>query len=1000
MNGQEEAIKKIKAPCVILAGAGTGKTYTIVEKIKYLIKNKIYSPERIVCITFSNEAANNLMSRVQKALSFENSKEPVIKTFHAFSAELLRRYGEKIGINKEFQILTPDESKVILYRYLKVPVGNCHKYISSIGTAKDLGIGLESLKEYLHIKLDEFKDVDLEKRVEGLQFELRTLYLGKDKWKKKGLVSEINKISNLLELKKFINAWNAYEKIKLMRHYQDYSDLNRNALRLLQENREISKDYDYIIVDEFQDSNKIQLELLFCLAPHGNVCIVGDLNQSIYRFRGAYNKNFNEFREKFNVSKNEIFNLDKSFRSSNKILRAAHKLILNNYQTGNGGECFEVLSFNNREGENIDIYGLKNGREEARKIVELVEEDIKKGTEMWEICIMFRTHQQGRIIKMALESKGIPFISVDKSSLLKEKSIKTVVDYLTILNKLKERARGGEQAWWDLIYQLGFNEDDLIKIGKFIKKNNDAENLSAVMLSSLNELELSDSGGMMAKILVERIKRLIPKIGKDVPELIKDVYNVGGLINGQKTKEGKAVMLNLNRFYELAKEHSVMHAHDLGSFVHYLDILNSLGIEIRSTDSENNGVRLMTLHATKGLEYKTVIITNLAQKRFPIERINNNPLIPAELSPEFDDLPERDLDYYFYEHERQNQLFEERRLCYVAFTRAKEKLILTYAGEYGGKRYYPSQFLDEVKYKENPDFSFNIDLEDKYIESEIDAKGEVKFSFVLKSNDFDSAIAEAIKNSSRSITVPCAEELSFSPTGLLTFVECQKKYEYKYIYNMPEQKGISWEALMLGSFVHRVLEAGVKKCFSELKEFEDLAREMHLEPDWEDVEFDEVLHLIKVFFARNKEKYSKDSKTEQNLKMQIGGLNFTGFADRIDFCPDGLEIIDYKTGKGNVLPLARNWQLGYYALSASSLGRVRKITLDMLRHERPLEFELDEEGNARAVHSERIEGFNVYTVEQELVKTAHAILEAYEKGFKPCPIEKHCEFCNEWVYGV
>ena len=138
------------------------------------------------------------------------------------------------------------------------------------------------------------------------------------------------------------------------------------------------------------------------------------------------------------------------------------------------------------------------------------------------------------------------------------------------------------------------------------------------------------------------------------------------------------------------------------------------------------------------------------------------------------------------------------------------------------------------------------------------------------------------------------------------------------------------------------------------------------------------------------------------MKTQIGGLNFVGFADRIDFNSYGIEIIDYKTGKSVVPFLARNWQLGYYALAASSLGlgRVRKITLDMLRHEKPLEFELDEKGNAFAVNSDRMNSFNIYEVEEELIKTAHEIQEAYRVGFKQCPIEKNCEFCNEYVYGL
>jgi len=1001
MGKQEEAIRKTNGPCVILAGAGTGKTYTIVEKIKYIINNKVYRPERVVCMTFSNEAANNLLSRVQRMFNFENGKEPVIKTFHAFSSDLLRRYGDKIGISKDFNILTPDESKVIMHKYLKVPAGNCHKYISSIGNAKDLGISLDSFMEYIDRRLLGFgisKIEYLEKKLEDLYFELNTFYLRKDKGIKKREITDLARgISNLLQIKKFVNAWRAYEKIKQIKNLQDYSDLNRNALRLVKENKEISGDYDYFIVDEFQDTNKVQLDLLASLAHHCNITVVGDLNQSIYRFRGAYNKNLDDFEGIFCVKESDIFSLDKSYRSSNKILRAAHKLIVHNY--ANPEDCFEVSNVNFREGNNIEVYEMVNAREEARKVVELVEEEVKTGRELEDICIMFRTHQQGRLIKKALEFKGIDYISVTKSSLLKERSIKTVIDYLTILNKLKKREKGGEQAWWDLVYQLDFAEEDLIKLGRFMKDNKDCDNISALMLSSLNEVGLSSSGKMIASILSSRIKMMIEEMGREVPELIKLIYNIAGLINGQKTREDRGIMLNLNKFFDLAKEHGAMYAPDLGSFLHYLDILDSLGIEISSSDSENRGVRLMTLHATKGLEYKTVIITNLAQKRFPIENFSSNPLIPVELSPEFDNLPDEDLAGQVYEYERKNQLFEERRLCYVAFTRAKERLIFTYSKEYGGRNYYPSQFLSEIDYKKNKDLSFFSDNEERFGEFAESNKG-FGLNNVLNSNNMEGDIGKAFKNEDkgkkRGVSI---EGINFSPSALLSFIECQKKFEYRYVYNMPEQKTVFWESLILGSFVHRILENGVKKNFKELKEFEDLGREMQMESDWESVDLQDALCLIKVFFERNKDKYDYNSKTERVLKMQIAGLNFIGFADRIDFRKEGLEIIDYKTGKSNVPPKARNWQLGYYALAASQLGKVRKITLDMLRHEKPLEFELDDKGNAVPVNSERMSGFNVFQVEEELVKTAHSIIGAYESGFKACSIEKNCEFCNEWVYG-
>src|SRR3989344_3597357 len=353
------AIEKVSGPCVILAGAGTGKTYTMVEKVKHLVLNNIYPSNKIACITFSNEAANNLLLRIDKSLMDAGIKKHgiIVRTFHGFSADLLRKYGHLINISKEFKILDPEQAIIILHRSLRINGINCKRYISTLSTAKDLGIKIEEFQKYIEETLKEYPGVDLEKRLENLNFELQTMHLQKEVKSKKMLISEVKKIKKLLDIKKFVSAWSAYEKIKLKGNYQDYSDLNKNALELLQKNPEISQDFQYFIIDEFQDTNKLQLEFVTALAKDKNITIVGDMNQSIYRFRGAYKENISIFKEYFNINNNDVFNLSKSFRSPNTVLRTAHKLILNNYQ--NKEECFYVENAHQREGNSVEIFELK-----------------------------------------------------------------------------------------------------------------------------------------------------------------------------------------------------------------------------------------------------------------------------------------------------------------------------------------------------------------------------------------------------------------------------------------------------------------------------------------------------------------------------------------------------------------------------------------------------------------------------------------------------------------
>jgi DNA helicase-2/ATP-dependent DNA helicase PcrA len=986
------AITKDTGPCVVLAGAGTGKTYTIVEKLKHMIGNEIYAPQRIVCITFSNEAANNLLSRVQKCVNIEHGKEPIINTFHAFSADLLRKYGDKIGINKEFHILEPDEAKIMLHRNFKTSGYNCHRYISSIGTAKDLGITSEQIKLYLAKKMELFKGVDIEKELEQLSFELQTVHLKKDSEKKKYLSERIRKMSSIIELRKFVNSWDAYEKIKKKKNYQDYSDLNNNALRLLKENPQISADFDYIIVDEFQDTNKVQLEMLLALAVKGNITIVGDLNQSIYRFRGAYKENFAIFKKEFNVKQEDVFNLDRSFRSPNKVLHAAHKLISNNYEKKE--DCFMVENNSGREGDKISVFELKNGREEARKVCEIIEKEVARGVPAEEICVMFRTHQQGRVIKRALELKDIKYCAVSNESLIKQKSVKQIIDYLVIADKLVRKAKGGEQEFWDLLYNLKFIASDLLKIGKFIKQNREDECIINKIINGIDELNLSEQGRMSIKIVIDKINEVLKRIDKPLVEFLNEVYRISGILNQENIEEAREISANLNRFLELAKSHTSLYEPDLYSFLNYLEIVETLGIDIDAAELEHEGVRLMTLHATKGLEYKTVIVTNLAHKRFPMEKYSTSSLIPMDLYPELAEASIcEDFEFYVEDYERRNQLLDERRLCYVAFTRTKERLFLTYAQDYGGKKFLPSQFLQEIEYKNNVDIDFVQDLTESYVEPDVIITPASQFGRALASHEFESIITDVARPQTNA-----PEHIVFSPSALLLFDECEKSYEYRYVYNMPEKKTLSWDAMRLGSFVHSVLEQGVNSAFKSYEDFLNLAREMHLNEDWESVDLGEALKMIKVFFERNKNRYNEKSETEIQLNTEIAGMRFMGFADRIDFTDKGAEIIDYKTGKSQVKPKHREWQLGYYAIAAKKkFGNVCKVSLDMLRLEKPLEFEIDSSGNARAVNGEM--HFNVNDIEDELAETAGKIISAYKSGFKPCLPEKNCEFCQEYVYG-
>jgi len=1051
-------IQKTTGPCIILAGAGTGKTYTSIEKIKYLVQNNHYKPSEILCLTFSNEATNELKNRLSQSLP--QSSEVTIKTFHAFCADVLREFGSLVKVDPEFQILLPDDAKVLFHKYLDISPYWANRYVSTISTARDFGITLEQIKEHVKKLAQDFKGIkDLDNYAEELDLELKTMHLNpadnkEAKAKRKERKDEISEFLQVyhqyIKFTEFIEAWEGYLKLKKEKHFLDYSDLTDKALEYFRKfgSEKYVKRFKYLFVDEFQDTNKQQFELIEHLgSKHKNITIVGDPNQTIYGFRGAYRESFNHFKEVFEVTSKDQFALDKSRRSPNTILRIAHKLIENNYEVKK--DCIFVENYEGREGDKVECYQLLSSQEEARKIAELVEEAIEKKIPLSEICVIFRTHKQGEIIEQALEAKGIPIISAGESNLTSQPEIKTVIAYLSILNNLRERTGTGEQGWWSLFhYHNALSPEDSIKIGRYLKeKKDDGISIDEALLHNIEHLKLSDSGKEIVRRVVSKIKELLPKTNLPLPKLILDLYELIGLnraFSHERTPHNIESMMNLRQFYDLAVNYYQLHGKELNSFIKYLEILNEVGVDIpASRVKEINAVRLMTVHATKGLQFDTVIVSNLAENRFPITRTHNEPLIPKELLPEqkkiLDNLKEgEDPEEAIKEYEKMTLLIEERRLAYVAFTRAKRRLVLTFARSYNSETdsATPSTFLVEVEFKENKDLKL---IEDNKEESLLFApcskyeilKSSLKHQFIsaLDSEDFEDLFSRLVhyhslregkvldlKKLNLKVDAKPIEErikmfnekvsclhfdpanFTFSPTALLEYDDCPKKYELSKILQMPQAGDFdeSSDATDKGTLVHEILEEGVKAGFNTLKQFLYLAKEKLKSNEWYGIDYSEVEPLLKVFWARNEGQYDEKSIVEDWFNVTIDGLRFNGKVDRIDVDSEGATIIDYKTGKKPDVR-HRSWQLGFYALAAQSRSlKVKSLVLEMLNEEKPIVMTLV--GDEVKGPDGRTKGFLLSEVRKEMVECAKRIVHDYEHEFKVSIDDKPCRFCGYKFY--
>ena len=592
-----------------------------------------------------------------------------------------------------------------------------------------------------------------------------------------------------------------------------------------------------------------------------------------------------------------------------------------------------------------------------------------------------------------------------------------------------------------------------MRIGRYLKNNRSgALSIDDALLNSLDAVGISESGRMIVKRVVMKLKELMEKSNKNLPDLIFDIYEITGLnraFTHTRSIRNTESLMNLKRFHEISENYCKTHGESLDSFIHYLEILDTVGVNFEASEVENvDAVRVMTMHAVKGLQFRTVIVTNLAEKRFPLERTAKEPLIPKELNPDIKrhlfslgKLSPEEKNDAIKNYERESLLYEERRLCYVSFTRAKEKLFLTFSRSYNKDEdsSAPSQFLEEIDFRDNKDIFLIEDKEEKgtvfapcsrreqfrsMLKSQlIESLDSEDFNSILsrlatyyavregklinypKIVDWDNVIdVEYIKDrlntevGEKSYLTFDADSFTFSPSALLEYDECPKKYELSHIFRMPERGAFEFTAASTGTFVHEVLENGVRKCFKTSGEFKSLAVELSKLPQYEGVKLDDVSTMIDVFWERNKGKYDEKSKVESWVNVTLGGFRFNGKIDRIDFIKDkDVEIIDYKTNRQAIPPKHRSWQLGFYALAVKkqmNLNPVR-LTLEMLALEKPFEAEVDESG---IVTSGSCKSFNVADVEKELIECAAKIKKDYETGFLPSKDDTPCRFCGYKFY--
>jgi len=617
---QKEAVLNTEGPNLIVAGAGSGKTRVLTTRLIHIINKKKAWPNQILCVTFTNKAAKEMQNRVMSHIKGESNAIPWLGTFHSISVKFLRRHAEALNYKSNFTILDTDDQK---------------KLIRNIVKAEDL---------------------------DAKKFSPQLIMYHIDQWKNKGLLpKDVNVSKSGTIIKSILKVYEIYQKKTLDLNAFDFGDLILFSVKLFEEHKDIKeiyqKNFKYILVDEFQDTNYIQNKWLNLLVNENkNICCVGDDDQSIYSWRGAEIKNFLTFDKIYKDCK--IYKLEQNYRSTKNILETASTLISNN-----SNRVGKKLWSSSIQGEPVKLNCYKTGKDEAQGVSDIIEHNLKKKYSLNDISILVRAIYQTREFEERFLQLGIGYRVLGGIKFYERAEVKDAVAYLRIINQkyddlALERVIGAPKR--------GVGDSTLNQIYLFGNK-------SKLCLED-SIINLIEKDGFKPKIKTS-LKQLINMIKKwradskkmkhyDLLKIVLDESGYSAMLKNKKDLENENRLENLKELLRAMQDYD-----NLQSFLEHVALATSIDQEW-----EGAKVNLMTMHAAKGLEFDVVFLPGWEEGLFPHQKS--------------------------LEEKGDLALEEERRLAYVGITRAKKEAFLSFAM----KRAYhgdwmdalPSRFVNEI----------------------------------------------------------------------------------------------------------------------------------------------------------------------------------------------------------------------------------------------------------------------------------------------------------------
>ncbi len=947
---QRSAVEQIYGPVVVLAGPGTGKTHLLTTRIAHILEKTDAKPENILCLTFTNAATVEMRDRLAKKIGIP-AYSVAISTFHGFCENVMEQYPETFFQKRQNRKIADDLIKALAFRN---SVGKKKfKFFSSPFDpffAQNDFIGAVSKMKRENLSIEKFREM-LPEEKEKLEANPENLYKKKYKnfnvgdFKPAAQEKIENKIAKMVE---FADLWEIYEKELVKNEVFDFDDQINWVVDEITKNENLRLDlaekFQWILVDEYQDTNSAQNEILFQLTSvvdEPNIFVVGDDDQSIYRFQGASVENILEFRKKF--PKRKEITLEKNYRSAQKILDIAFYSIAKNLDRANADK--QLIA----SGDNINFTGevakisVGSKFSEINFLIKKIKECLNTGTEPNEIAILVRKNSEIIPIARQLPKFGIPVAAQLFENIFDDEFVRMLISMAQIFASPTK-----DHTIFEILHSpfWTIRGENLLKYSTEFYRESRNKKITAIeflLEKSAKDADLKT----FCDFLIKSRKNF--SHARPAVLLEKLLYESGLAKFISEIENPTSVWQKMRKFIEFA--HS-QNAETLFEILEKIELHQKLNIAIRPDElpADRRAICISTAHKSKGREFDVVFLPGLEDKKW------GNPR-----SRKFVPLPQ-----LFNESHDENE--DERRLFFVACTRARQKLFLSFsATDATGREKNPSIFWHEV-----PDENVNV------LETESIEESAQKILPVLLGSEEKLFLTDGEKTGLQEL----AKKFIWSASSLQNYLDCPRRFLYQNLYKFPRRP---LPQMAFGTAMHEAIEK-FSRVFSRdkklppatllLEEFTRALRGQNLQKTDFDKFNDHGTEILQKYFDANQEKFSTNILCEFNFKKfspNIEGIRITGKSDKIEFLDDQkrtAKIIDYKSGTPKAIKTGeRFWrQLVFYDL----LARNSETGFRVLSHE--IEFLSPEKNGQFKTKSLEISEDDRRTVTEELKQAHQAIL--------------------------